>query len=111
MGAAHMAEYMRNADGSSPITVTAGQEHGKAWTERGVVLRSFCGTCGTHLLCDIPPLNVVATGPGLWQGVAFTPSLHAHYQHCAVPHKDGLPKYKDMPEAFGGTGEMIAEAN
>ena len=110
MGPASMAEYKYDADGTPPVKVTAGKELVKEWTEKGVVHRAFCSTCGTHLYCLIPPLSVVTTGPGLWEGgLDFKPSLHTHYQHCMHITNDGLPKFKDMPAAFGGTGEMIAD--
>ena len=104
-----MAEFKYNADGSSPITVAKGQDLVKEWTEKGIVHRAFCSTCGTHLYCKIPPLSVVTTGPGLWEGLTFQPSMHAHYEHCKVLQNDGLPKFKDMPAAFGGSGEMVPE--
>ena len=108
--AASMAEYKMNADGSNPITITSGKELVKEWTEKGVVIRAFCSTCGTHLYCNIPSVSVVATGPGLWEcGLNFKPSMHAHYEHHKVQMNDGLPKFKNLPTAFGGSGEMIAE--
>jgi hypothetical protein len=39
----------------------------------------------------------------------FQPGLHINYAETVLPMKDGLPKFKDFPEAFGGSNEMIAE--
>jgi hypothetical protein len=39
----------------------------------------------------------------------FTPGLHVNYESTVLPMKDGLPKLKDFPEEFGGSGETIAE--
>lgn len=39
----------------------------------------------------------------------FDPHLHVYYSETVLPMKDGLPKFKDFPEAFGGTGEMMPE--
>ena len=90
-----MGEYKYDADGTSPVKVTAGKELVKEWTEKGIVHRAFCTTCGTHLYCLIPPLQVVATGPGLWDNkLDFKPSMHAHYEHCHVTMNDGLPKVR-----------------
>jgi hypothetical protein len=51
-------------------------------------------------------LNVfVATLPTL----AFSPSFHANYAETVLPVCDGLPKLKDFPQEFGGSGEMITE--
>ena len=38
-----------------------------------------------------------------------SPPLHVNYAETVLPMKDGLPKLKDFPEAFGGSGEMLAE--
>ena len=108
--AATMAEYHYTDDGKVPVTITAGQSLIKDWTEKGVVVRSFCSTCGTHLFCDIPPMKVWTTGPGLWDDkLSFKPVMHAHYEKHLIGMKDGLPKFKDLPTAFGGSGEMITE--
>jgi hypothetical protein len=39
----------------------------------------------------------------------FKPEVHVNYQETVLPIKDGLPKLKDFPKEFGGSGEMIAE--
>jgi len=35
----------------------------------------------------------------------FNPSLHINYAETVLPMRDGLPKFKDVPAAFGGSGE------
>jgi hypothetical protein len=42
-------------------------------------------------------------------GLAFAPSLHVHYGEKVMAVKDGLPKFKDFPKDFGGSGEVVAE--
>ena len=39
----------------------------------------------------------------------FKPGIHLNYQESVLPIKDGLPKLKDFPKEFGGSGEVIAE--
>ena len=39
----------------------------------------------------------------------FRPGFHVHYQETAHRMKDGLPKFKDLPEEAGGTGKQIVE--
>ena len=41
--------------------------------------------------------------------LSFKPEVHVNYQESVLPIKDGLPKLKDFPKEFGGSGEMIAE--
>jgi hypothetical protein len=35
--------------------------------------------------------------------------VHVNYAEAVLPIKDGLPKLKDFPKEFGGSGEAIAE--
>ena len=39
----------------------------------------------------------------------YTPGVHVNYAETVLPMKDGLPKFKDFPGEFGGSGEQIAE--
>jgi hypothetical protein len=46
-----------------------------------------------------------ATIPSL----TFTPGVHVNYEQTVLPMRDGLPKLKDFPVEFGGSGEAIPE--
>lgn len=46
-----------------------------------------------------------ATIPSL----AFAPIGHVNYAETVLPMRDGLPKYRDFPREFGGTGELVDE--
>jgi hypothetical protein len=35
--------------------------------------------------------------------------VHVSYEQTVLPMRDGLPKLKDFPAEFGGSGEAIAE--
>jgi hypothetical protein len=39
----------------------------------------------------------------------FSPGVHVNYAETVLPIRDGLPKFKDFPAEFGGSGEQIAE--
>tara|TARA_B100001173_G_C15756600_1_gene449079 strand:+ start:152 stop:316 length:165 start_codon:yes stop_codon:yes gene_type:complete len=54
-------------------------------------------------------LGVVDVYAGLVEGLEFKPALHLNYESTIMPMKDGLPKFKDFPEEFGGSGEMRPE--
>jgi hypothetical protein len=41
--------------------------------------------------------------------VAFAPGLHVNYAETLLPMRHGLPKLKDFPAEFGGSGGIIAE--
>jgi len=40
---------------------------------------------------------------------ALRPGVHINYAETVLPMRDGLPKLKDFPAEFGGSGEEIAE--
>jgi hypothetical protein len=35
--------------------------------------------------------------------------VHVNYESSVLPMKDGLPKLKDFPTEFGGSGESASE--
>jgi hypothetical protein len=39
----------------------------------------------------------------------FGPGLHVNYAETVLPMHDGLPKFKDFPAEFGGSGETIPD--
>lgn len=39
----------------------------------------------------------------------FVPSLHVNYAETVLPMRDGLPKFRDFPSEFGGSGERVEE--
>jgi hypothetical protein len=41
--------------------------------------------------------------------LAFAPGVHVNYAETVLPIRDGLPKLKDFPAEFGGSGEAMAE--
>jgi hypothetical protein len=41
--------------------------------------------------------------------LAFTPGVHVNYAETVLPIRDGLPKLRDFPAEFGGSGQAVAE--
>jgi hypothetical protein len=41
--------------------------------------------------------------------VPFRPGVHVNYAETVLPMKDGLPKLKDFPAEFGGSGTVVPE--
>ena len=91
------------------VKVTKGAEHVATYQKTEVSLRQYCAKCGGHLMTNHPPHGLVdvvaATNPNL----DFKPGLHINYSETVLPMKDGLPKLKDFPAEFGGSGEAMAE--
>jgi hypothetical protein len=71
--------------------------------------RKWCTRCGGHLFTDHPGFGLVDIYAAMLPSLKFEPTLHVHYQERVLPIKDGLPKFKDMPAEFGGSGQTAAE--
>ena len=56
-----------------------------------------------------PPLGLVDVFAAILPTLAFEPGVHVNYAETVLPMRDGLPKLKDFPAEFGGSGETIAE--
>jgi len=56
-----------------------------------------------------PPLGLVDVFAAILPALKFSPGVHVNYAETVLPIKDGLPKFKDFPAEFGGSGEQIAE--
>jgi hypothetical protein len=39
----------------------------------------------------------------------FSACVHINYANTVLPMRDGLPKLKDFPKEFGGSGESVPE--
>jgi hypothetical protein len=52
-------------------------------------------------MIDVPAGNV--------RGLVHQATLHVHYGEKVLSVKDGLPKFKDFPKDFGGSGDVLPE--
>ena len=91
------------------VKVTAGAEHIGAYAKTETSDRKYCTKCGGHLMTDHPTFGLIDVYAATIPTLDFKPALHVNYAETVLPMKDGLPKLKDFPEAFGGSGEMLAE--
>ena len=91
------------------VRVTAGQEFVGVYQKTPVSQRQFCKKCGGHLMTNHPPLGLVDVFTATIPTLKFSPGVHVNYVETVLPMRDGLPKFKDFPEAFGGSGEQLAE--
>jgi len=89
--------------------VTAGAEHLGMFQKTPVSQRQFCKKCGGHVMSNHPPLGLVDVYAATLPSLAFKPGIHVNYAETVLPMRDGLPKMKDFPKEFGGSGETIAE--
>lgn len=71
--------------------------------------RQFCTACGTPVLVRHPQLGMTDVPAGAISGLKYEPAIHVHYGEKVLTIKDGLPKYKDFPKDFGGSGDTVPE--
>jgi len=91
------------------VRVTKGAEHVATFQKTKLSQRQYCKKCGGHLMNNHPPLGLVDVYAATIPTLAFQPSVHVNYAETVLPMHDGLPKLKDFPAEFGGSGEAIAE--
>ena len=71
--------------------------------------RQFCTACGAPVVVRHPALSMTDVPAGTIAGLAFRPTLHVHYGEKVLAVRDGLPKFKDFPKDFGGSGDTLPE--
>jgi hypothetical protein len=91
------------------VKIVAGEEHVATFAKTPMSERKYCAKCGGHLMANHPPLGLVDVFAATLPSLAFQPGVHVNYAESVLPMKDGLPKLKDFPAEFGGSGEAMAE--
>ena len=91
------------------VRITQGVQHVATYAKSGLSERKYCSKCGGHLMTNHPPLGLVDVFAATLPTLGFQPGVHVNYAETVLPIRDGLPKLKDFPKEFGGSGEAIAE--
>ena len=91
------------------VKVTAGADNIAAYQKTELSQRQYCAKCGGHLMTNHPTLGVVDVFAATLPTLDFKPGVHINYAETVLPMKDGLPKLRDFPADFGGSGEAVAE--
>jgi hypothetical protein len=91
------------------VLVTKGQEHLGMYQKTPLSQRQFCRLCGGHVMTNHPPLGLIDVYAATIPSLEFRPGVHVNYAETVLPMRDGLPKFKDFPKEFGGSGEMVSE--
>jgi hypothetical protein len=91
------------------VAVTQGSEHLGTFAKTETSHRQFCRLCGGHLMTVHPPFDMIDVYAATIPDLKFEPGLHVNYAEAVLRLHDGLPKFKDFPEGFGGSGEMLPE--
>ncbi len=91
------------------VRITKGADKIATYHKTDMSYRKYCSACGGHLMTDHPPLKMVDVFSATIPGLDFKPEVHVNYAETVLPMRDGLPKLKDFPKEFGGSGEVVAE--
>ena len=67
-----------------------------------------CKKCG-GLMNNHPTIGLVDVYAATLPTLRFSTSVHINYAETVLPMRDGLPKLKDFPKEFGGSGEVVPE--
>jgi hypothetical protein len=91
------------------VKVTKGSDQIATFSKTPMSERQYCKACGGHIMANHPLVGVVEVFYATIPTLDFKPGVHLNYQESVLPIKDGLPKLKDFPKEFGGSGEVLAE--
>jgi hypothetical protein len=91
------------------IRVTGGDEHLSTFQKTDMSQRQYCAKCGGHVMTLHPTLGLTDVFAATLPDLAFEPTAHINYAETVLPMNDGLPKLKDFPADFGGSGDLMAE--
>jgi len=93
----------------SAVRVTQGAGNLAVFQKTDFSQRQYCRRCGGHLMTNHPSLGLVDIFAATLPALEFIPAVHVNYAETVLPLRDGLPKLRDFPKEFGGTGAVIAE--
>lgn len=91
------------------VRVTSGESDIATYQQTAMSERRYCAKCGGHLMTNHPTLGLVDVFAATLPTLEFAPGVHVNYAETVLPIRDGLPKLKDFPAEFGGSGEAMAE--
>ncbi len=91
------------------VNITNGTEQIGTFAKTEASHRKFCTKCGGHIMTDHPGMGMVDVYLNCVDGLEHQGAMHIYYGEKTMSVPDGLPKFKDMPKEFGGSGQMAAE--
>ena len=91
------------------VTVTAGADKLGSFAKTEASHRKFCTQCGGHVMTEHPAMGMTDVYLNIVPSKPHEGTLHVFYAEKTMSVKDGLPKYKDLPADFGGSGDTLPE--
>lgn len=94
---------------SEAVKVIAGEDKLSSFAKTEASHRTFCTQCGGHMMSQHPGMGKTDVYLNIVPGIKHKGVFHVYYGEKTMSVPDGLPKFKDLPAEFGGSGEMIDE--
>ena len=94
---------------SGALKITRGADNLGSFTKTSNVVRKWCKSCGGHVFGDMTQVDMVDVFAPMLPTLKFEPTLHVFYGEKTLGIRDGLPKMKDFPKEFGGSGATLPE--
>ena len=91
------------------IQIAQGKSNLQTYAKTENSFRKWCGKCGGHVMTEHPKMELIDVYSAVIDRFEFNPSVHVFYSKKQISMPDGLPKFSDMPEEMGGSGELIPE--
>ena len=91
------------------VKVTHGASNIGTYHKTPQSYRKWCLTCGGHVFTDHPAWGLVDVYAAVIADFPYRAGIHVNYADTKLPIKDGLPKFKDVPEEMGGSGVSLPE--
>ena len=91
------------------VKVTAGEDKLASYARTPASHRKFCRECGGHVLSEHPDMGMTDVYLNIVPTLQHQGTMHIFYGEKSMSVPDGLPKFKDMPAEFGGSGEMLSD--
>ena len=91
------------------VKVTRGEQNIGTYNKTPQSYRKWCKTCGGHVFIEHPGLGLTDVYAAVIPDFSFKPGLHVNYSETVLRMHDGLPKLKDFPKDFGGSGIEVPE--
>jgi hypothetical protein len=94
------------------VTIVEGREHLALFSRVPETPRGWCARCGGHIgaFRDEAEPPHVAAGPHMFPSLAFAPTMHVFCGEAVIEVDDDLPRYRELPETFGGSGDLMPGA-
>jgi hypothetical protein len=91
------------------LRITSGADDLATFQKTPFSQRQYCRKCGGHLMNNHSTVGLIDIFASTLPRLAFKAGVHINYAETVLPMRDGLPKLKDFPKEFGGSGEMVPE--